>query len=197
MSNSSFSIRRLITSSLSSGLPSNSQSTSIISYISARKSYIKLKPSPTNSPLQTSIYRNYRTPSNLMLKPLLLLTTISQSKISLFSREAEFHQLKRYSRRKNHRWALIVSSQPLTVTSSKGIINILFIFIFIIFIFIIIRLFAYKKSGYYWIQPDCVPHPLRVFCNFDDFEFGKDVAYYGNTKISSQMLTVKNLNDAR
>lgn len=63
--------------------------------------------------------------------------------------------------------------------------------------FTIKKLAPFKKSGYYWIKPDCVPNPLRVFCDFDNFKFGKDLAYYGRTtSAGSTAVDVKSRKDA-
>ena len=56
--------------------------------------------------------------------------------------------------------------------------------------------FTFKKSGYYWIKPECVEIPLRVFCDFENYSYGKDIAYYGNTKGSERQIVVKNKDDA-
>jgi len=58
------------------------------------------------------------------------------------------------------------------------------------------KMTPYKKTGYFWIKPDCVSSPLRVFCDFDNFKFGKDIAYYGRTATSTSFVNVKNRNDA-
>jgi hypothetical protein len=29
--------------------------------------------------------------------------------------------------------------------------------------------FPFKKNGYYWIKAKCMPEPLRVYCDFTDY----------------------------
>lgn len=41
-----------------------------------------------------------------------------------------------------------------------------------------------------------MPNPLRVFCDYDIHPFGRDMAYYGNTKGSQKALDIKTRKDA-
>ncbi len=41
---------------------------------------------------------------------------------------------------------------------------------------------SYKRSGFYWLKPECAKQPLRVFCDFETQRSGVAYAYYGGIK---------------
>ena len=42
--------------------------------------------------------------------------------------------------------------------------------------------YIYKKSGFYWLKPECSKQPIRVFCDFEVIRQGMAYAYYGGIK---------------
>jgi hypothetical protein len=41
-----------------------------------------------------------------------------------------------------------------------------------------------KKSGYYWIRKECMVSPLRMFCDFENFDA---YYYHGETKFQKDL----------
>ena len=59
----------------------------------------------------------------------------------------------------------------------------------------ILRIFPYKKSGYYWIKPPCSKIPLRVYCDLSN-KNSRLYAFFGSTG-EKNLNNVKSLRDVR
>lgn len=64
----------------------------------------------------------------------------------------------------------------------------------------IIKTFPSKRSGYYWVQNECMPKALRVYCDFDSFDKKGGIDYYifnDNQPLNSKIDKIKNYKDVR
>jgi hypothetical protein len=64
----------------------------------------------------------------------------------------------------------------------------------------IIKTFPSKRSGYYWVQNECMPKPLRVYCDFDSYDKKGGIDYYifnDNQPLNSRIEKIKNYKDVR
>lgn len=62
----------------------------------------------------------------------------------------------------------------------------------------IIKSYPSKRSGFYWIKNNCTPRPLRVYCDFDSYQFKAGLDYYifnGNQIPNSFLKNIKDFKD--